>query len=84
MSVRCSWISGSGRRPARISWSGREVLADVREWSGGPPGYLGGAGRPTWMSGCFRETLLNVRELSGGNPKCQGVVGRLSRNSGNI
>ena len=54
-------MSGSGRKPSRISGSGREALLDVqgdpeslskvREWSGGYPRCPGVVGRPSWMSG---------------------------------
>ena len=41
-------------------WSGG--LRNIRECSGGPPGYPGVFGRPSRMSGCGRETLGDVRE----------------------
>ena len=40
-------MSGSCRRPFRMSWSGQETLPDVREWSGCPPGCPGVVGRPS-------------------------------------
>ena len=59
-----------------MSGSGREVLPDVQEWSGGPPGCLGVVGSPSKMSGSGREapqmsgsgqeSLKDVREWSRG------------------
>ena len=51
------------RRLSRLFGSHWETLPDVREWSGGPPGYPSG-----------RDALLDVREWSGGPPKCSGEV----------
>ena len=55
-----------------MSGSGREDLPDIREWSGGPPGYPGVVGRPSRisrsgqetprMSLCGWEALPDVRE----------------------
>ena len=52
-----------------MSGRGRDVLPDVLEWSGGPPGCPGVVerpspvfGRPSRMSGSSRETLTEVRE----------------------
>ena len=50
--------------------SGREVLPEFREWSGGPPRCPGVVGRPSRMSGSGREILLEVREWLGGTPGC--------------
>ena len=36
---------GAGRLSRKLG-SSREALAEVREWSGGPPGGLGGVERP--------------------------------------
>ena len=44
--------------------SGRQALKDVREWSGGPPGYPGVVWRPSRMSGSVRETLKYVQDYS--------------------
>ena len=52
-----------------MSKSGLEVLPDVREWSGGPPGYLEVVWRPSRMSRSGQEPLLDVREWSGGPPR---------------
>ena len=49
-----------------MSWSGREALPDVWEWSGDHPGCPKVVGRPSRMSGCVREALLYVRVWSGG------------------
>ena len=49
-------------RPSQMSGSGWEALPDVREWSGGPPGYPGVVAKLSRMSVIGRETLLNVRE----------------------
>ena len=40
----------------------REAFPDVREWSGGPQGYLGVVGRPSRISGSGREALKDVWE----------------------
>ena len=47
-----------------MSGNGQESLSDVREWSGGPSGCLGGVGRPTQMSVSGREAHPDVREWS--------------------
>ena len=70
----------------------REAFPDVREWSGGPQGYLGVVGRPSRRSGSGREalkiiwewsgTLPDVRDWSGFPPGCPGVVGKPYRRSG--
>ena len=44
-----------------MSGSGREALADVREWSGGPFECPGVVGRLSRMPGSGREALSNVR-----------------------
>ena len=74
-------MSKSGGRPLRISGSGREVLKDIREWSGGPTGYPEVVGMPSRISRSGRDTLpnvpewwealLDVRQLSGG-PRMSG------------
>ena len=62
---------GSGRE-ARTG--GREIVPDVRVWSGVPPGCPGIVGRPSRVSGSDWEALSNVRDWSGGPPGCPGVV----------
>ena len=69
-------------RQSRISESGREVLPDVREWSGGPPRCLGMVRMPSQMSESGRVALLvvqkalpDVREWSRGPSECQRVIG---------
>ena len=67
-------MSLSGGRPFWMSGSCREAFPNVREWSGGPPGYLAVVGRPSRMSGSGQKTLpdgpewwealLDVRQLS--------------------
>ena len=42
----------------------RETLSDIREWSGGPPGYTGVVRRPCQMSGSGWEAIPNVRDSS--------------------
>ena len=61
-----------------MSESGREALADVEEWSGGPPRCLGVIGRLSRVVGIPPD----VREWSGGPPGCSGAVGSPSRMSG--
>ena len=51
-------------RPSEICRSGREALLDVREWSGGPPGFTKVVGRASRMSGWSREAHPDVREWS--------------------
>ena len=60
-----------------MSRSGWETLADVREWSGGPPRCPGVVGWPfrmsrsfSRMSGSGREALPNVWEWWGGPLRC--------------
>ena len=65
-----------------MSGSGREVMPDVRERSGGPLECPGVVERPTWMSGIGRQTNSDVRKWSEDARKCEGVVGRPSRMSG--
>ena len=48
--------------PSRMSGSGREVIPDVHEWSGVPPGCPGVVGNPSRMFGKGREALPDVRE----------------------
>ena len=76
-------------RQSRIFGSGREVLPDVREWSGGPPGCLGVVRMPSQMSKSGRvalsvvqEALLDVTEWLRGPPGCQRVIGRPAQMSG--
>ena len=52
-----------------MSGSGRKALPDIREWSGGPPGFprvVGKTsreiGRPFQMFGSGQETFPYVRE----------------------
>ena len=45
-----------------MSRSGREVIPDVREWSGGPARCPGVVGGPTRMSGSGREARPDVQE----------------------
>ena len=52
-------MSKSGREALP---DGREVLPNIREYSGGPPGFLGVVGRPSQMSGSGREALPDVRD----------------------
>ena len=68
MSVRSSQIFVSSRRPTWISWSGREALPDVRQWSGDTPEYPGVVGRLSWISNSGWETMPDVREWSKGHP----------------
>ena len=81
-------MSGSGRKPFRISGSGREAVTDVREWEGVPPGCARVFGRPSWMSAIGRQVhygfcyLRVLREWSRRPPGCPGVVGRPFRMSG--
>ena len=51
-----------------------EALADVREWSGCPPGCPGVIRMPSQMFGSCRETLPDVWELLVDSPGCPGVV----------
>ena len=44
-------MSGSGRKAFRMSETGRKAISNVREWSGGPPGFPGAVGGP---HGCPR------------------------------
>ena len=68
-------MSGSGREACRMSGSGRKVIPNVREWSGGHPVCPAVVGRPSQMSGSGQEALPDVRELSGVPPGSSG--GRL-------
>ena len=61
-----------------MSRSGWEVLPDVREWTGDPPGCPEVVGKTSRMSGSGLEALPDVRECSGGTPGCLLVVGRSS------
>ena len=45
-----------------MSGSGREVLLEVRQWLGVPPGSPGVVGRSSRKSGSGREVLPEVRE----------------------
>ena len=103
MSGSVVWMSGSVQetlkvcpvvveRSSLMSWTGREVLKDVREWSGGPPTFpevverstlmtrrpFWMSGRPSRMTGSGREALLEVRACSGGIPVYLVVVWRPS------
>ena len=40
-------VPGQGRRPLRMSLTGRKALPDVRDGSGGPLRGQGGVGRPS-------------------------------------
>ena len=51
-----------------MSWSGRETLPDVREWSIGPHKWLGVVGRPSRMLGNGRHARGDVWEWSGDPP----------------
>ena len=44
-----------------MSGSGREVLPEVQEWSGGPPGSSGMVGRTSRMSRSGQDVLPEVR-----------------------
>ena len=57
-----------------MSESAREAHPEVREWSGGPPGFLGVDGRPSRISGCGRKDHPDVWDWS-------GVIGMPSRRS---
>ena len=61
-----------------MSGSGREVLPEVREWSGGALECKGVVGWSSRMSGNGREAFRFVREWSGGPPGIPGVVWRPS------
>ena len=65
-----------------MSGTGREILPDVMEWSGGPSGCPRVVGRPSRISGSGREAFLDVREWSGSPPEYPRVVGMPSRMSG--
>ena len=75
-----------------MSGSGREVLPEVREWSGCLLGCPGEVGRPFQNSWSGREASRmsriggdahpDIREWSGGPPGSPRVVGRSSRMSG--
>ena len=72
-----------------MSGCGWEVLPDVSEWLGAPPGCPGVVGRPSQMtvSGLEArmggwEALPEVREWSGGPLGSPGVVAKPSRMSG--
>ena len=51
-------------RPSERSKSGREILPQVRKWSGDPPGHPKVLGRHPGMSESGRETRLEVWKLS--------------------
>ena len=63
--------SGMAGRPSRMSGSGRDVILDVREWSGGPLGWPGDPPGCPRVVESGREAHLDVREWL-------GVVGRPS------
>ena len=46
-------------------WDGLEILGEVRDWSGDPPGGPGLVGGPSRRFGTGRETLQEVRDRSG-------------------
>ena len=48
--------------PSRRSWSGREALPEVQEWSGDCPEGPGVVVSPYRRSGSGREALPKVRE----------------------
>ena len=48
-----------------MSGTGREALANVWEWSGDTPSFLGLVGRPSRISRSGRESLPDVRKWSG-------------------
>ena len=52
-----------------MSGSGREARPDVRDWSGGPPGFPG-------VVGSGRAALPDVPEWLRCPHRCPGVVGR--------
>ena len=68
-----------------MSGGGGEVLWNVWEWLGGPPGCPGvvgrpfrmsrRVGRPSRMSVSGQETLTDARVWLGGLPGCSGVFG---------
>ena len=64
MSVKPSWIFGSGR----------EALPDVWERSKGSHGCPVVVGRYPWLSGSGWETIPDVREWSVVPPRHPGVV----------
>ena len=57
-------MSGNGREALEMSGSGQETLWYVREWLGGPPGFLGVVVKTSGMSGSGRVALRDVREWS--------------------
>ena len=69
-------------RPFHRSGSGRYVILEVREWSGGPPEGPGVVGKPFRRFVSGRYVIPAVWEWSGGPPKVLGLVGRPSRSSG--
>ena len=48
-------------RPCQIFRIGREVLLEVREWSGGPVRCPEVVGRPSRVSGSGQEALPDIR-----------------------
>ena len=64
-----------------MSGSGREVLSDVQEWSGGPPVCKGVVARLSWIAGSGREAPPLVREWSRCPRGCPAVGWRPSRMS---
>ena len=67
-------MSGSDRRPSRMSRSVPLALPYVLEWSGVPPGCPGVVGSPSQISGVVggpsRSTTPNVLEWWGGPLGC--------------
>ena len=51
-----------------MSRSSRVILAEVREWSGGPPECPEMVGRLSWMLGNGREAIPDIWMWSGGPP----------------
>ena len=67
MSLSGRWPSrmfGSGQKDPQMSGSGREILTEVWERSGGPPGCLGVVGRPSRLSRNGWKTIKDVWEWS--------------------
>ena len=62
-----------------MSWSCREALPHVEEWSLGSPACQGEVARPSRVSGSGREILPDEREWTRGPPGCPRVVRMPSR-----
>ena len=94
----CPGVGGALTDIRKACWmfgGGGEVLSDVREWLGGPPGCprgplgcLGVVGRPSRMSRSGRESIEcpvvvgNSSRMSGRPAGCPVVGGRPSRMTG--